>query len=386
MGRTAKIPEGCRLRSDGRLEKRFTYNGHRYSVYGSSKKEIEQNERNLKDEVDQGIVRSVMTLNAYFEKWCAVREADPNIKPATIYTDKRRYKKIAPILGTKKIRDIRKDHIRDMMNQLHAEGVSSKGIKDTLSLLCSIMKDAADIAEIIPKNPCNGLKPPKRSQEEDAALAQKHRYLTPEEIRIFFKYAEESAYYNLFSFLYLTGMRCGEACALTWKDIDEEAGLIHITKTVSRVDDRTFMISTPKTRDSKRDNELTPEIEAVLRKQKVQQVALHGFAAVGGDQLIFTTRKHDLIRQSNISPVIRCICKNATEAGEPIEAFTSHTFRHTYISLEVAKGIPLNVIAKQMGHTNSITLQKHYSHEDPQILHDAFHNTSEDLWRMMQAQ
>lgn len=386
MARAKKIPEGCRLRPDGRLEKRFTYNGRRYSVYGFDKKEIEQNERDLKNEVDQGIVRSAMTLTAYFNKWCSVREADPNIKPATIYTDKRRYKKIEPILGAKKIKDIRKDHIRDMMNQLHAEGVSSKGIKDTLSLLSSIMKDAADIAEVIPKNPCNGLKPPKRSEEEDAVLAQKHRYLTPEEIRIFFKYAEDSAYYNLFRFLCLTGMRCGEACALTWEDIDEKAGIIHITKTISRVDDRTFTISTPKTRDSKRDIELTEELESVLRKQKVQQVTLHGFAAGGGDQLIFTTLKNDIIKQSNISPTIRCICKNAAAAGEPIEAFTSHTFRHTYVSLEVAKGIPLNVIARQIGHSNSITLQKHYSHEDLRILHEASHNTSADLWRMMQAQ
>ena len=387
MARIAKIPEGCRLRSDGRLEKRFTYNGHRYSVYGSSKKEIEQNERNLKDEVDQGIVRSVMTLNAYFDKWCLIREGDPQIKPATIYTDRRRYKKIAPILGAKKVRDIRKDHIKEMMIQLHAKGVSSKGIKDTLSLLSSIMNDAAYSTEIIPKNPCKGIRPPERTRSENKNLKQKHRWLKDEEICIFFKYAEGSFYCNLFELLLHTGMRCGEACALTWGDIDYDAEKIHITKTVTRVDDRTFTIGEPKTKDSVRDNELTPYIITILKRQRRQMVDFFGLYAGASDQLIFTTMSHDLIKQSNISPTIRNICRKATEAGEIIEVFTSHSFRDTYISYQVnVLGTPMAAVAKQVGHHDISVIIKYYLKEDETQVREAARTISLSFETMLQAQ
>lgn len=236
-----KIPEGCRLRPDGiTLEKRFVMNGKRYSVYGKNKKEIEENVQKKKNEIAQGITGENILLDTYFERWCERRVNNPDIKPATIYTDRRRYKKIAPILGKRKIRSIKKDDVYDLLNKLHKNGLSSKGIKDELSLLNTIMNDAADVTEVIIKNPCKGVKPPKRTEEEKQVLAQKHRFLSSSEINTFFKYAAKSVYCNMFSFMILSGVRCGEACALSWNDIDEKTGIIHIIKTVTRIDDHHF--------------------------------------------------------------------------------------------------------------------------------------------------
>ena len=381
-----KLPAGFSLRADGTYMNRFTVEGKRYCVYGKTQDECRMKELVKRSEINQHLVgKESITLHTYFEKWCSRRERNKEVKPATIYTDRRRFKKIDAVIGSKKLKKIEKSDIYDLIDALQRDDVSSKGIKDTLSLLKTIMKSAVDNDYIL-KNPCDGVKPPKRTEEEKETLNQKHRYLSAEEISIFFKYAKDSIYCNMFSFMLLSGVRCGEACALTWSDIDEDQGVIHITKTVTRVNDKKFEIGTPKTEDSRRDIQLTNEIRTILKQQKLNQVALFGFAAGASDQLIFTTQKHDIIKQSNVSPVIANICKRATDAGEPIEKFTSHSFRHTYVSLELAKGIPLNVIAKQIGHTNTITLQKYYSHEDPQMVHEAFHETSAEMGRMMQIQ
>ena len=60
-------------------------------------------------------------------------------------------------------------------------------------------------------------------------------------------------YYEFVAFLLCTGMRSGEAAALTWSDIDYKKNVIHVTKTVmfnegnTRTCDRPFryLTSTP---------------------------------------------------------------------------------------------------------------------------------------------
>lgn len=39
-----------------------------------------------------------------------------------------------------------------------------------------------------------------------------------------------------------------------------------------------------------------------------------------------------------------------------------HGLRHTYASHAAMAGIPLNVIAKQLGHRDTLMVERHYSH------------------------
>ena len=68
MGR---LGSGTRKRADGMLEKRFTVDGKRYSVYGKNTKEIEQKEHETRKMIDAGIYTSnrKITLDQYFEEW-----------------------------------------------------------------------------------------------------------------------------------------------------------------------------------------------------------------------------------------------------------------------------------------------------------------------------
>lgn len=181
----------------------------------------------------------------------------------------------------------------------------------------------------------------------------------------------------------MTGARLGEAAALTWNDIDEQNEVIHITKTVTREGDRAFAVGSPKTQDSKRDIPLTKELRDVLADQRRQQEFLFGFQDVIGERRIFTASDTGLIKATNISPVIGNICKKATAAGDPITRFGAHSLRHTFISRQLADNVPLNVIAAQVGHSNTLTLQKYYSHEDPDKLRAAFKKVSHDMAEMI---
>ena len=381
MGRRKKLPAGFTKRKDGTLQYAFTIDGSRYYVYAASVEECEKKRDEIRDKLKQGLSLKdgTITLHDYYERWQGRRVKSGQVKQSTVYANNRRYARIDKILGKKRLTAIKKDDVYQLQADL-VKDLSSKGTNDTIALLKSILKSAVD-EDIIPKNPGDGVKSIKRTEEE--AAKNTHRYLSGDEITAFFEAAAGSIYKNLFLFLLLSGMRCGEAGALTWADIDEKNNVIHITKSVTRISNKEFVIGSTKTQDSKRDIELTDELRNVLASQKIQQAGLFGIRAVRDEQQIFTTLAGGLINQSNTCPVITNICKKADRAGQHIERFTPHAFRHTFITYELENGVPMNDIARQVGHTNTITLQKYYSHEDPEKMKEAFRMVSRDMMKLV---
>ena len=70
-----------------------------------------------------------------------------------------------------------------------------------------------------------------------------------------------------------------------------------------------------------------------------------------------------------------------SEQGRPLKAalerakikprITFHGLRHTWASLAAMNGVPLLIIAKNLGHANTIMVEKHYGHLAPSYIADA---------------
>ena len=52
----------------------------------------------------------------------------------------------------------------------------------------------------------------------------------------------------------------------------------------------------------------------------------------------------------------------ACRAGKVTPAASFHTLRHTYASLMVMDGVPLMVVARNLGHAYTRMVEKHYGH------------------------
>ncbi len=76
---------------------------------------------------------------------------------------------------------------------------------------------------------------------------------------------------------------------------------------------------------------------------------------------IFLTKEGRPWGKSLQSRRIRDVCGRA-EIDPPI---TYHVLRHTHATLLAMKGVPLTVIAKQLGHSNTLITEKHYAHISP---------------------
>ena len=356
----ARLPKGYTKRSDGRIQYAFSKDGKRYYICANSVKECEQKADELKERMKAGLVadKKNVTLSAYYQEWKERRKGI--VKPATEYTQERRFKKIEPELGYMKLVKIERRHVFKLQQTLKSE-LTTSGTNLIITLLHSILQSAADDG-IIPRNPSDGVKALKRT--EDKAAENIHRPLSEYEVKTFFKYASDSWYYDFFRFLIQTGMRSGEAAALQWNDIDFKSGVIHITKTLTRVSNNEFTIGEPKTTGSIRDIPLTDSVKDILKSQKQKQSMLFGSKITAIDSLIFTTSHHSYITATSTSNIIKNICDNATKNEEFIERFSAHGFRHTFASRAVQSGMSVKVLEGILGHGRIQTTMDIYVHTD----------------------
>lgn len=186
---------------------------------------------------------------------------------------------------------------------------------------------------------------------EDRRQSEKieDKYLEHDEMEKLLASIDKSRCYlwrDLTRFLLLSGLRIGEAAALTKKDIDKE--LIHITKTYSYT---TYQIGPPKTPESYRDvfiqKELADLIKQVKIRNKKSKVSSSLLFSENGNYIDYDNYRMFLRRHAEKS------------IGRVI---TPHALRHTHASLLLAKGISIDAISRRLGHKDSKVTREIYLH------------------------
>lgn len=172
---------------------------------------------------------------------------------------------------------------------------------------------------------------------------------------------EEYNYQLLFTCLFFTGIRLGEALALTWNDIDFTTQTIHITKSIY-ISKGISYLSTTKTKAGMRRITIHKKFNDELKEwKKTQYKLLNNFITGDIDELqIFQN-----------SPMV--ITKNATEKfykkilkRDPnLKRIRIHDFRHSHASLLINQGEDYLVVKERLGHASITTTIDTYSHLYP---------------------
>ena len=172
---------------------------------------------------------------------------------------------------------------------------------------------------------------------------------------------EEYNYQLLFTCLFFTGMRLGEALALTWNDIDFTTQTIHITKSIY-ISKGISYISTTKTKAGMRRITIHSKLNDELKEWKKTQYKLLDN---------FVTGDINELQLFQNSPMV--ITKNATEKfykkilkRDPnIKRIRIHDFRHSHASLLINQGEDYLVVKERLGHASITTTIDIYSHLYP---------------------
>ena len=161
---------------------------------------------------------------------------------------------------------------------------------------------------------------------------------TPGEFQRFIDQADNDLYADFFKLLYWTGLRYGEAVALTVKDFDEQSGTINVNKTWDNVHK---VATSPKTHNSYRTVVCTNEVKTLLCERLRVCASVYGNDE---DSILFGVVEH-------LSPrtMQHAFERYSLRAGLP--KINIHALRHSHVFVLRRIGFDAFEIAKRLGHT-----------------------------------
>lgn len=193
----------------------------------------------------------------------------------------------------------------------------------------------------------------KLKKRPEAHKEDKAKYMEGDELRAVLGAMRMPEWKLLTQFLALSGLRIGEAMALTDADIDFEQRYIHVNKTFSLV---TYSVDTTKTDTSTRDVFIQDELYDVIKdvmNYKQMNVKMFGhpspylFATVDGGRI-----SYDAYRKYLGETTYRVTGRR----------LTPHSLRHTHVALLAESGIGLDAISRRLGHSDSQITREVYFH------------------------
>lgn len=176
---------------------------------------------------------------------------------------------------------------------------------------------------------------------------QKKGTFTKKEFNKFIKNVDNDVYHALFNVLFYTGIRKGEALALTVNDFKKNCLIINKTITKELYDGKRQILNT-KTKKSNRIIKLDLftiiELKKLIRYYSMNYNNFNNnFFLFGGDKPIACTT---LERKKNY------YCKKAG-----VKQIRIHDFRHSHATLLYNKNIKIKLIQERLGHSNiNVTL------------------------------
>ena len=166
---------------------------------------------------------------------------------------------------------------------------------------------------------------------------------------------------DFFEWLYLTGMRCGEAAAIQKKNIIEdkdgnyfarvEGSLITVRNEKDK-NKRHYKSNSAKTYAGNRDV-LLPPAAVKIAKEHCKDKKSNDYIFVNewktSDGLFIDTK-------------LNAVLKSISKRQNISKTLTVHIFRHTHVSILAEMGVPLYVIQRRVGHGDSRITSRIYLH------------------------
>lgn len=193
----------------------------------------------------------------------------------------------------------------------------------------------------------------KPSKDEEKKKKLEDKYLESYELSLLLENMRVEQWKFLTELMALSGMRCGEAIALNESDVDFKNRVIHVDK---NYDHKHKIITSPKTGDSNR--EIYMQDELFMLCKKIKLYTAKGKLLTGYQSNLFMCDiLGNYLGYAAFNKHLRVVSKEVL--GYEI---TTHYLRHTHVALLAEQGIPLDVIARRLGHSDSAITKHIYFH------------------------
>lgn len=191
---------------------------------------------------------------------------------------------------------------------------------------------------------------------------RKMQFWTVKEFKHFLSLFKDDEYNLelLFTVLFFTGLRLGEALALTWKDIEFFTSTIHVSKSMY-VNKGEEHISSTKTKSGTRRIIINKKLIETLEEWKKEQTErLREFSTDTEKLQVFQDSPITLTKNSIEKQYKKILARDSS-----LKKIRIHDFRHSHASLLINQGEDYLIVKERLGHASITTTIDTYSHLYP---------------------
>ena len=312
----------------------------------------------LSDRVAGLPVQRRMTVAAWLTEWHSTH-VDGVMRPTTA----RLYggmiaNHLVPELGRLQLTELRDTHVRQLHRSMAKAGLSERTIAAAHATLSSALSQAMSSVDL-KRNVAKLVSPPRAKPRVDRDGQTMHVPSDDDLLRVLDATAG-SDLEPLLRLMIATGMRQGEALALSWSDLTishQLTGLKPRVRISATVDPVTGLLGPTKTRESARTIRLSVALADILNDHR-RRMAARGWSSDDAAP-VFVNEAGNRLGADSLRQQLKRACARAG-----VQPFSPHAIRHRYATTRLTAGdAPLSV-SRSMGHTRVSTTHDLYGHGD----------------------
>ena len=369
-----------RLRSDGRWEGQYYFDGDRKSCYGKTEEECQGKLNILLGKIYRGsyIEESQMPLYTYLHHW---HYEYTEIKPATHgnYDTYIEGHILGSRIGSIPLKKLMLDDFTSFFKEKQTSGrldgrpggLSPKTLRNIRNMVSEALDFAVNNLRLIETNPCNGLKTPKVIPPMIKVYTTSHQYCIEQAA---LEHENVNALMVLID-LY-TGLRIGELCSLFWSDFGPGKEYFDVKRLIERLkiqwaehrpDYKRVPILNAKKGSSTALYFGTPKTELGKRRIYTSEQSVLGFERIEAYQKANGTYQYDgfVFLQRNGNPyeprgyndLYRDVLQKAN-----VDYRKFHTLRHTFATRAFELKFDIPTLSEILGHAQKSTTENMYGH------------------------
>lgn len=300
-----------------------------------------------------------VTFRDVYENWYSTYKN--TVRQATANDVTNKYKPILKVLGNQILNKITPQFCQKIIDNWYESDVAS--YKKRAERMSRIFKYAIKM-DILHENPMDKVVIPADRSKLRHTMTE--NYYTRPELQTFLDAVHVHSsplHYTVLYLLAFTGMRCGEALALNWNDINFDESTLTIDETVTKDENNRPVLGPPKNNTSYRTITLDSETLNVLNEWKQTH---------GNGELLFTGSRSGKLMYPNMvdtwmTQIVTKFNKIDENKDNPMRRITTHGLRHTFATLAQEAGINAKAVQEQLGHSSITTTLDIYTANTVQV-------------------
>ena len=346
------------------------------TVHGT-KTDAQRKLRDLLHSLDMGSYAkpSRLTVSEFLKEWLQSYVAT-NTAPRT----RDRYEEIVklhliPAFGSVPLVALKPQHIQKYYAKALESGrrdgkggLSARTVHKHHRVLFAALKYAIKHNFLV-RNPAEAVDPPRPQSSEVTKLGAN-------DVQLILDAAKRTPYYAVLFTAAYTGLRRGELLGLRWCDVDLPMATLSVVQTLQVLRSGEYFFKEPKTRRSRRQIALSPDLVLLLTEYRLDQEDARRLLgkALAPDDLVFPQSDGRPLRPNTLTRFSQTIAKKVG-----LDGITLHSLRHAHATILLQRGVHPKIVQERLGHSSIATTLDIYSHVVPGLQESAARQFDEGL-------